>query len=365
MLKEFFKTIYNFFFKDSIDVAGLEPLTEDERDFKYGVLVGAAEYIPKHEEFFIDTPYTKDQYPLNTCAWNSRTIGKEVDEGVELSVKYVVKVGKWLGYISGNGFTNLRSPELVVQKYGVCEERLCPDNQHNNWSAYSASNTTEEQITNAKTHKSQSFWLIRNLSEALQALDNGKTIRFGVNWCSGDNNLKDPFILQFSGSLIGGHAVLAKGYNSKRQLIRFKNSFGKDWGDNGEGWIRYEDFTKYILRYGAFVDEDMPKDVAKFLNTMCGKIVKEKDGPRCYFIEYNCKREFEDEFAVWGYGFKLADILIDEENILPLIKDGDPLLVKYAPQQEELREIARGEEGGRIKLLAKKHFVEFFEDLKQ
>lgn len=36
-----------------------------------------------------------------------------------------------------------------------------------------------------------------------------------------------------------GHAMVLVGYDDARQAFRFVNSWGKDWGDNGFGWISY------------------------------------------------------------------------------------------------------------------------------
>jgi C1A family cysteine protease len=38
----------------------------------------------------------------------------------------------------------------------------------------------------------------------------------------------------------GGHAVFAVGYDDKRGQLLFQNSWGKQWGDGGYGWLPYE-----------------------------------------------------------------------------------------------------------------------------
>ena len=41
-------------------------------------------------------------------------------------------------------------------------------------------------------------------------------------------------------ALVGGHAVMAVGYDHpKRQLI-FRNSWGRGWGDRGYGYLPYQ-----------------------------------------------------------------------------------------------------------------------------
>jgi len=37
----------------------------------------------------------------------------------------------------------------------------------------------------------------------------------------------------------GGHAVMFTGYDDKRKLLEFQNSWGPDWGDQGYGYLPY------------------------------------------------------------------------------------------------------------------------------
>lgn len=38
----------------------------------------------------------------------------------------------------------------------------------------------------------------------------------------------------------GGHAVLAVGYDDDKKAIKFRNSWGADWGESGYAWMPYE-----------------------------------------------------------------------------------------------------------------------------
>lgn len=43
--------------------------------------------------------------------------------------------------------------------------------------------------------------------------------------------------------VLGGHAVLAIGYDNHRKLIECRNSWGPEWGDNGYFWLPFGYFT--------------------------------------------------------------------------------------------------------------------------
>ena len=39
--------------------------------------------------------------------------------------------------------------------------------------------------------------------------------------------------------LRGGHAVLVVGYDHDRRVLIFRNSWGRGWGDHGDGYLPY------------------------------------------------------------------------------------------------------------------------------
>ncbi|MVU83445.1 hypothetical protein GPX89_40185 [Nocardia sp. ET3-3] len=42
-----------------------------------------------------------------------------------------------------------------------------------------------------------------------------------------------------SEKVVGGHCVVAVGYDDSRQVFRIRNSWGETWGDNGYGTMPY------------------------------------------------------------------------------------------------------------------------------
>jgi hypothetical protein len=46
--------------------------------------------------------------------------------------------------------------------------------------------------------------------------------------------------------LEGGHAIVVVGYDDTKKLVKFANSWGKTWGDNGFGYLPYEYLAKYM-----------------------------------------------------------------------------------------------------------------------
>ncbi len=65
----------------------------------------------------------------------------------------------------------------------------------------------------------------------------------------------------------GGHSVLLTGYDLKKKVFFFKNSWGKTWGDNGYGTMTFEMIDRYTTSpvFWASASEEVaiPEDYAK------------------------------------------------------------------------------------------------------
>jgi C1A family cysteine protease len=48
----------------------------------------------------------------------------------------------------------------------------------------------------------------------------------------------------------GGHAILLVGFTDSNKLFKFQNSWGKNWGDFGYGYIPYD----YVLNNNLAFD---------------------------------------------------------------------------------------------------------------
>lgn len=60
----------------------------------------------------------------------------------------------------------------------------------------------------------------------------------------------------------GGHAMCVIGYDDRLEggAFQIMNSWGKEWGENGIGWVRYGDFTQFVRE--AYGVDPMPKSGA-------------------------------------------------------------------------------------------------------
>ena len=56
--------------------------------------------------------------------------------------------------------------------------------------------------------------------------------------------------IKLGGYLAGGHAYVLNGVNTKTQLFRIKNSWGRKWGQLGHAYISFSDMSRLIKEQG-------------------------------------------------------------------------------------------------------------------
>lgn len=79
----------------------------------------------------------------------------------------------------------------------------------------------------------------------------------GIPWYEEMYQTLDNGLVKVGGKKVGGHCILLTGYDPSMQIgdhkyevFRWRNSWGKDYGLNGSGFIRIEDLRDLIDRSG-------------------------------------------------------------------------------------------------------------------
>lgn len=75
-------------------------------------------------------------------------------------------------------------------------------------------------------------------------------VQVGTDWYSGMTHTDERFVMHPTGELLGGHAYLIRGYNRRTRLFRCKGSYGRDFGDQGDTYLRHQDLDR-LLRAGG------------------------------------------------------------------------------------------------------------------
>lgn len=227
------------------------------RDKKYNLLTMLSSNYDANIEHFDLTkkfkfPDIYDQGKIGSCTANASAhlflyciLNNKVENINDMPFKpsrmYIYNKARMLyGQDLANDGTTITSIIQSIKENGVCEENLFK---------YEMSNKTI--IPNEKCNTNATFHKIINATNIIATLDNIKMYLQETNpiICAftvfeSIDNVKSDGIIQmpdFKGEkIIGGHAVMLVGYDDKKKLFKFLNSWGSKWGDNGYGYIPYD-----------------------------------------------------------------------------------------------------------------------------
>lgn len=216
----------------------------DHRD-----LVLSAKKAPKSASVRSMCPRVEDQGQLGSCTANATTSAMEFiyrkrglaqPELSRLFLYYATRVwveGTSPGDDSG---CEIRDVAKATKKFGVPPESLDPYDI----SKFSVQPTTE-MVVAARDHQVKSYKAVKTLAALKRSIGlDGFPVVIGF---SVPENMEGPYaertgIIAYPGpheQIIGGHAVLAVGYDDDKQLVCFQNSWGASWGDHGFGYLPY------------------------------------------------------------------------------------------------------------------------------
>lgn len=72
----------------------------------------------------------------------------------------------------------------------------------------------------------------------------------GVNWLVGMLNTDIDGFVRVAGDFYGGHALPVKSVNVKKGFFGLRNSWGREWGEDGDCKITFDDMAKLLSQQG-------------------------------------------------------------------------------------------------------------------
>lgn len=159
------------------------------------------------------------------------------------------------------GSDPLTALRLIVQR-GVASWKTMPYNLNDYRTQPGA-----DAIAEALRYRSRGFRRVstQDLQAIKTELAAGHPVMLGIllheNFYQIDRN--NPVYDQLRGRFLGGHAVVIIGYDDQRQTsagagaLKIQNSYGRNWGENGYGYISYKLLA--LAGTAAFVVEESDK----------------------------------------------------------------------------------------------------------
>jgi C1A family cysteine protease len=235
----------------SVERFGWVPDLPDARDFMYSAPEAILTKLPKKTNLTSKMPPVYDQGQLGSCTANAIGAAFEYDQVKEgfkdfmpsrLFIYYNERAME--GTIDTDSGAMIRDGMKSVAKVGVCTEDTWP---------YDIPKFTEKPptkaYTEAKKHQALVYRrVLGNLHQMQGCLAQGYPFVFGF---SVYESFMKPEVAKTGivplpprgEQLIGGHAVLAVGYDDAEQSFIVRNSWGTGWGMKGYCLMNYAYLT--------------------------------------------------------------------------------------------------------------------------
>lgn len=92
-----------------------------------------------------------------------------------------------------------------------------------------------------------------NLEDIILGVGHNGPAVIGVNWYTNMFYPNQQGFITPTGSFAGGHAVMLKAVNIKKEIFTIRNSWGKNWGMNGDCYITFNDLNILMKQQGECV----------------------------------------------------------------------------------------------------------------
>ena len=89
-----------------------------------------------------------------------------------------------------------------------------------------------------------------NIDDVLYVIGHNGPAVLGLAWYSDMYQPDENGFIKPTGSLVGGHAILARAVNVSEGYVTLRNSWGKNWGKEGDCYITFDDLEALLKQRG-------------------------------------------------------------------------------------------------------------------
>ncbi|PPV05090.1 cysteine protease [Xanthomonas bromi] len=233
----------------SLRLYGWKPDLPDHRDHSYAMPRPRAA-LPRHIDLRATCSAVEDQGQLGSCTANALVGALEFLErkdglkATDLSRLFVYYNERELdGTVTQDAGSQLRTGIKTLAHQGVCAEALWPYDI-----TQFAKRPPPKAYTQAEHHRITDYMRLNTLGDMQSCLADGYPFVFGFSVYESfeSKEVAKTGVVNRPGSheqMLGGHAVLAVGYDDASQRLIVRNSWGTAWGQKGYFTIPYSYVT--------------------------------------------------------------------------------------------------------------------------
>lgn len=192
------------------------------------------------------------EYYARKRGWNQR-----------FSPRYLWNIGRHMeGTLNQNVGMMLTDGQKILDNYGMLPEQafpfpvLDPQQDPDTFQKLLTERPNSKLIAEAKKYRfSQGWKTVDSVSAMRTSLAKGKPVVFGIAVFSNISETGPDGLIPMPGpndQFMGGHAVVAVGYDNTRRVIILRNSWGSGWGENGYGYLPYDFFRGVVDQIPAY-----------------------------------------------------------------------------------------------------------------
>lgn len=217
--------------------------------------------LPASVDYEKEASPVRDQGEAGTCVGFATATGmKEHQEFLDykklilLSPRFVYNECKKIDGMPDLEGTNLRSAMRVLGEKGVCREKFWP------YKPLQKDKAKRGAVKDAERFRIITYARILNLGELRLSLYTKGACVIGIEVFEGIMKTKTGLVPmpRKNEAGLGGHAVCTVGYDDKKGLIKFKNSWSGKWGRGGYGFLPYAYIGRYMMDAWSSVDIEDP-----------------------------------------------------------------------------------------------------------
>lgn len=235
-------------------VYGCTPDAPDARDHIYSGFFNRKKPQPARASVRALMPPVYDQETLGACTGNGLAAFmvflhmKLFSDGTPLSRLYIYWCERFIeGTVNEDSGAMIRDGIKAIAKHGVCDERFCPY-----VIADFKNKPSEAAYLDAIPRTISVYQRILTLADMKQCLVDGYPFVFGFQVFESfeSDTVAQTGTVPMPTSVdrnLGGHCVLAVGYDDATQRFECRNSWGDGWGDGGYFTLPYAYMTNAKL----------------------------------------------------------------------------------------------------------------------